>query len=62
MEKITVEFELDENQALALAQFCKRVGFREFSINAVNEDEAYTMQYAQSALYRALREKGFDPR
>ena len=61
-EIVRLEIELSSSQAWALAQFCKRVGFRDFDNNAVDESEAYTMQSAQNKVYSALRDHGFNPR
>ena len=59
---IQVAFELEESQALALAQFVKRVGWSDIRQNAVSDDEAYTMRDALGELAKALRESGFAPR
>lgn len=59
---VNVAFELDESQALALAQLVKRVGWSEIRQNAVSDDEAYTMRDALGELAKALRESGFSPR
>jgi len=57
-----IEFNLDEAQALALAQFVKRVGWSEMRANAVDDDEAYLMRDALGELAKALRELGYAPR
>lgn len=59
---IQVAFELEESQALALAQFVKRVGWSDIRQNAVSDDEAYTMRDALGELAKALRDSGFAPR
>ena len=59
---VNVAFELDESQALALAQLVKRVGWSEIRQNAVSDDEAYTMRDALGELAKALRESGYSPR
>lgn len=59
---VNLNFELDESQALALAQFVKRVGWSEIRENAVSDEEAYTMRYALGELAKALRESGYSPR
>lgn len=59
---IPVAFELEESQALALAQFVKRVGWSDIRQNAVSDDEAYTMRDALGELAKALRDSGFSPR
>ena len=59
---IRVEFELAAQEAWDLAQFLKRVGFREFRINAADENEAYRMRDAAERVRRALAQIGFAPR
>ena len=59
---VKVEFELTDAQALALAQFVKRVGWSEIRGNAVDDDEAYTMRDALGELAKALAEAGYAPR
>ncbi|MBV6322143.1 hypothetical protein [Duganella violaceipulchra] len=49
-------------EAMALAQFVKRVGWTEFIANAVDEDEAYDIRDAIYALQDALAEEGYAPR
>ena len=53
---------LEPAQALALAQFVKRVGWQEIRQNAVDDDEAYVMRDALGELAKALREAGYAPR
>jgi len=57
-----VRVQLDEEQALALAQFVKRVGWSEMRSCAVDDAEAYAIRSAVDALQRALAEAGFAPR
>lgn len=59
---VNVAFELDESQAMALAQLVKRVGWSEIRRNAVSDDEAYMMRDALGELAKALRDSGFAPR
>jgi len=59
---ITLELNINEQTAMALAQFVKRVGWQEFSQNAVNGDEAYLIGDGVAALQRALSQAGFAPR
>ena len=59
---VRVALELADAQALALAQFCKRVGWQEFRANAVDEEEAYEIRAAVDTLQAALREAGYAPR
>ncbi|MEO3355901.1 DUF7706 family protein [Acinetobacter haemolyticus] len=49
-------------QAMALAQFVKRVGWNEIRVNAANDDEAYLMRDAISKLQDALASNGYAPR
>jgi len=49
-------------EAMALAQFVKRVGWHEFINNAVDKDEAYDIRDAVYALQKALAEEGYAPR
>ncbi|MGH8846858.1 MAG: DUF7706 family protein [Polaromonas sp.] len=62
MEKVSVQLELDETQALALAQFVKRVTWSEMRACAVDDDEAYLIRAAVDQVARALADKGYDPR
>ncbi len=61
-QTITLSVELTHEQAQALALFCKRVGFMEFSHNATSEPEAYTMRDAQMAVGTSLARTGYNPR
>ena len=45
-DQVEVWMELEPAQALALAQFVKRVGWSEIRQNAVDDDEAYAMREA----------------
>lgn len=54
--------ELEPAQALALAQFVKRVRWTEVRQNAVGDDEADLMMDAMRILAKALAEAGYAPR
>ena len=62
MNRIIIQFELTDDQALALAQFLKRVGYSAYRECAVDENEAYTMVYAADQLRQALARQGYAPR
>ena len=62
MEDVKIEFDLTDAQALALAQFVKRVRWTEVRQNAVGDDEADFTMDALGALAKALREAGYAPR
>ena len=62
MEDVKIEFDLTDAQALALAQFVKRVRWTEVRQNAVGDDEADLMMDALGELAKALREAGYAPR
>lgn len=59
---VLISLELPENQAIALAQFIKRVGWSEMRGCAVNDNEAYEIKDAVCVLQNALAEKGYAPR
>jgi hypothetical protein len=61
-DQVEVMMSLEPAQALALAQFVKRVGWTEIRQNAVDDDEAYEMRTALGFLANALREAGYAPR
>lgn len=61
-QKVLLEVELTESQALALAQFFKRAGLSDYRDKAVNEEEAYQMQEGGLELQKGLVKLGFDPR
>lgn len=60
----TVDFQvsLTEDEALALAQFVKRVGFSEMRQNATDDEEAYLIRAGIDALQKSLAAAGFAPR
>jgi hypothetical protein len=54
--------ELNHEEAEALAQLFKRIGFTDFRALAVNDAEAYTMRAGANKVARALAELGYEPR
>lgn len=61
-DQVAVSVELEPEQALALAQFTKRLVFSDIRGRAVDDDEAYVMVAAVERLQRALEDVGFAPR
>ncbi|BEO88512.1 TPA: DUF7706 family protein [Serratia marcescens] len=59
---VTATTELTQSQALALAQFVKRLTWSEIQACAVDEDETYEMRDAVNLLQKSLAETGFSPR
>ena len=59
---VKVEFILTDAQALALAQFVKRVRWTEVRQNAVGDDEADLMMDAMNEVAKALAQAGYAPR
>lgn len=62
MNSVTVTLELTPQEALALAQFVKRVGWSEFRQNAVDDDEAYVIRDAVDRVASGLAQVGYAPR
>ncbi len=62
MKTITLTIELADQHAAALAQFVKRVGWREMRDNAVDEEETYQIRDGILAVQRGLAEAGHAPR
>ena len=61
-DQVEVWMELEPAQALALAQFVKRVRWTEVRQNAVGDDEADLMMDALNEVAKALAEAGYAPR
>ncbi len=53
---------ISEDQAWALAQLCKRIGFTDCRKNAVSQEEAYLMIDATTLVGRVLADAGYSPR
>lgn len=62
MSIVVLNPEMNEKQAMALAQFLKRSGFTDYRRCAVTDDEAYAMQDAAFKIQQSLNKKGFAPR
>lgn len=62
MNKLLINMELSEQEAEALAQMVKRLGWDDMRAKAVSDDEAYLISDAVMRLKQALAESGFDPR
>jgi hypothetical protein len=61
-QTITITAQLNDNQALAFAQFIKRAGFYDYRNNAVTDSEAYLMIDAANKIRKSLAEQGYAPR
>lgn len=59
---ITVQVHLHPDQAWALAQLLKRIGFTDCRALAQDDEQAYHMLYAAERLRRALAQAGVAPR
>lgn len=62
MTTVTVTTELTDSQAMALAQFVKRLTWSEIRDCAVDDDETWLMKDAIQALQKSLADAGFSPR
>lgn len=62
MPTVTVTTELTDSQAMALAQFVKRLTWSEMRACAVDDDETWVMKDAIQALQKSLTDAGFSPR
>jgi len=58
----TIEVELPDELAWALAEFCKRASYDDYRQRAASEQEADDMQNAAEKIRAALAEKGIAPR
>ncbi|KQZ32552.1 hypothetical protein [Duganella sp. Root1480D1] len=59
---VYLAFDLPADEALALAQFLKRVGLDDYRRLAVDPDEAWTMLEAGERVRKALADAGYAPR
>ena len=62
MKTIDITVSYTPAEALAMAQFMKRVGWHEFIENAVDEKEAEIIRDAVSKTQDALSQSGYSPR
>ena len=62
MPTVTVTTELTDSQAMALAQFVKRLTWSEMRACAVDDDETWVMKDAIQSLQKSLADVGFSPR
>lgn len=54
--------ELTDDEAMALAEFCKRHTYEDLRRRAIDDEEHGHMQSAFITIRAGLREKGFNPR
>ena len=59
---ITISVEMSDTQALAFAQFLKRVGVDDYRALSSDQEEAYAMQAAGERVRLTLVESGYAPR
>ncbi|WP_301101442.1 hypothetical protein [Propionivibrio sp.] len=62
MENVSLHIELSDENAWALAQFLKRLGFSDCRSLAVSDEEAWQMIRATEAVRAALAQQGYAPR
>ncbi len=62
VEKVSITVELTEHEAMALAQFIKRVGWSDVRANAVDDRDCSLMMDALRRVQCSLAEEGFNPR
>lgn len=61
-EGVTITLALPDHLALALAQFCKRVGFSDCRNTSADQLEAYEQMDALACVRKALADVGYSPR
>jgi hypothetical protein len=61
-QAVSIALDLSFEEAWALAQFLKRVGYSDYRRLATSNDEAYLMQYGGEKLREALAQAGAAPR
>jgi len=57
-----IQIELTNTEAMALAQFVKRLCFSDYQNNAASENEAYQIRDAASKVQDSLARSGCSPR
>lgn len=57
-----LDLNVNDEEALALAQFVKRLSWSDLRSCAVSDDEAWLIKHAIDKLQNALREEGYSPR
>jgi len=62
MEQVVVQLLLSDEQAWALAQLLKRLGYADCRGLAQDDNEAWLMVLASERVRRALAEVGYAPR
>jgi len=62
MENVTLYLELSDENAWALAQLLKRLGFSDCRQLAASDDEAWQMLAAGEAVRQVLAAQGYAPR
>lgn len=62
MDEITVQLQLSDKQAWALAQLLKRIGFSDCRGLAEDDEQARLMIAAAESVRAALAEAGYAPR
>ena len=61
-KKITLDIEVTEEQAEAVAQVLKRIGFTDIRKLSETEADTYEAQYALEEIRKALSNQGYNPR
>jgi len=62
MQDITVQIDLPQDLAWALAQLLKRIGYSDCRSLAESDEQAYQMLQATEQVRRALAQAGIAPR
>lgn len=61
-DQTTITVDLTTAEAMAFAQFLKRVGWCEYRANSVDDAETYLMRDAGNKIRSALADVGYAPR